>query len=1037
MHEKRADFYLIFVMALAAIGSGYQLFWSDDRPAGERSGTPLASISSFNNTVKTKSGTRIAWRDASVKETLYGGDQIYTHDHSDVEISFSDKTKVSLLENSLFKITVENEKPTLDLKSGLIYIKFSNKKSNFKLKLGKRQIEINSKNAEVQISKEAGTAKILLVKGGAEIKEKDNKVELEENQLINLSKSRPINELAVLNVTLLGPAAQSVIYVSNNRPIEFEWFKTDKISSTRLEIAKDRSFKQIIHQREYQIDSVKLEKLEKGHYYWRIVYEATELKQAGFSEIRSFELRQDHAPTLIGPTDKSGVFLDPESNRNELNINWIKKGASKFQLELKNENGIKMVDSIGTNLLLKGPLLGKLSLRVRSHPEERKDSPWSKLYSIDIKMLQLPGEVTVDFPSENQKVTIPEDGIITFKWKQDAHSKGHVWYLSRQKDFKELTLKKFVEGAEFDWTGQGRGGFYWKVNAIDQLGRERVSSKYHQFTLYSPPVKVLGPLAFSFLSMKRPDSPLTFKWQGRNSGRFLIQIAKSKEFLKTLVNRELVGGQFEWTSGAPGKYYWRIKELFSTEESQFTEAQYFEIKKTAPPKAPSFKNIPSKFNIEVEVDEEGGFSVLDLFISPVHAQKIKSSVTLRWDEQENAKEYLLEIYSDPQMKKGLLKTNITGPEYKWQDPIRGKVYWRLAVKDHWGQVSGFSGPFEAEMVMPKKWRPLKSPYLVYPKHGKKIDFESKSESKTFKWAGDSRAKEYTFKISKTLNFEKPLVEKTVSKNQTSVNIKKLKGGGQFYWRVVAVDRLGRTKKSRRRRLNFLSANPVLAAQIKKEVKRERIKLVKKKTYFKKIEKERTDYLKISQNPTVVNYELKQGRLNVVFDGMVLSSTEIEYFNKLKKKDFLLANLKRTTGEALETLKYSDLTLQASWNRYTHWGQDFPLYYSYGALANKGTAFKRKSVDEIEVTSNTSFGLKLGLGGHTSAFWSTTQHFQVYLAAGSLTAYGASWSLRYKWSKNLFFTSGIAINSTSFETSEKAEVSVSEMKASLGAGYYFF
>jgi len=112
----------------------------------------IATILNFQNDVRWKSSSNLAWKQVRKNIPLQVGDSIYSGDHSKIEISFKNKEKLILNSNSLLQLedvqlSADSTLKSVNLKLpyGHIEIK-SNDNIKWKIQNQKDHLEVNSNN---------------------------------------------------------------------------------------------------------------------------------------------------------------------------------------------------------------------------------------------------------------------------------------------------------------------------------------------------------------------------------------------------------------------------------------------------------------------------------------------------------------------------------------------------------------------------------------------------------------------------------------------------------------------------------------------------------------------------------------------------------------------------------------------------------------------------------------------------------------------------------------------------------------------------
>lgn len=150
-----------------------------------------------------------------------------------------------------------------------------------------------------------------------------------------LSGVRSFTVQDIDDIFLVSPEHGSELIVSDvgERGIRFKWEKPDADGACILEVSKSRDFKSIHKSARTSSNTIALDGLPPGNFFWRVRLESESGKVLAGSETRAFEVQGGlDAPVIISPRRGGAVTMLKE---NELNFLWKpSRQANAYQFEL-------------------------------------------------------------------------------------------------------------------------------------------------------------------------------------------------------------------------------------------------------------------------------------------------------------------------------------------------------------------------------------------------------------------------------------------------------------------------------------------------------------------------------------------------------------------------------------------------------------------------------------------------------------------------------------------------------------------------------
>ncbi len=165
----------------------------------------------------------------------------------------------------------------------------------------------------------------------------------------------------------------------------------------------------------------------------------------------------------------------------------------------------------------------------------------------------------------------------TFSWNNVINIDGYEFQLSNENDFNNLTVNQFVKDNSIKVSSlELEKKYFWRVRAKKENGYSDWSAIWNFTTLPNKPMKpgLLMPVNNSV----NQNVKTQLKWQKiENAEKYLVQLSDNQNFTKILFeNNNLIDAQTT-TNGLLNltKYYWRVKAVNQTGESDFSDVWNF------------------------------------------------------------------------------------------------------------------------------------------------------------------------------------------------------------------------------------------------------------------------------------------------------------------------------------------------------------------------------------------------------------------------------------------------------------------------------
>ncbi len=799
MDAKRLDLVVLFMMAIVSIYSGH-MFLTDLSDQSSVQKDILAILEQGKNVVKVRPGGASFWKDARTNDQLGNRDLIYTHNDSGASIRLKLGGKISLHENTLFRL-VQGEKgnPLFDLKKGAIKA-FLNKGETIKIS-GDRSV-ISTGNSEVLIYNEGGKKKLSLVKGKLSLKGLKKAINVSRGQEVTIDQSNRIVVAENLIIDSAYPPEGKVFHYLGWQKIDFSWKSPSITGAKKVILSRDPSFEKF----KTVNKSIILKK--GGRYYWKAGVQTK--NGIVWSNPLDFSLERDIAPKVLFPRNKSiALEVDPldQNDSSFVVVRWMDSGADLYNIELTGPDGLKKQLQSETNQIpvdLFGP--GEYSIRVSAKFDDRIVE--GAISSFTVAEKSRPVVPALIFPKDHASFSVfDKNGIgVRFTWHSPMLDSQSIIEILDLKG--NLVTSENIEGSSTFIRINRFGTFKWRVRT--KSGQQLSDfSPENVFSINYTEINAKYPETGTKFELSRPKQTVRFEWGGAQKAKlYLYELSKNEAFTNIVYSKKVRGKKINVNFPSTGVFFWRTKVIDEEGKLSFSKPVKVIVTPTPPPEAPVLD--PTQY-FEIDL-REGGSSfiqkVID-FIFPAAYAANETEAVISWKKYSNAARYELEIYRDPDGKKLVVRRSVSENTFRFINPEPGDYYWRIAIVDHWGRKGPFSNFAKMTLKLSERLSPLDSVNLLLPRHLSKV-----SGSVSFKWRSVTRASRYRIELSSDLSFNRPIFKKNVNGNSIEIKVDRYLTDGTLFWRVVALDSYGNSSVSKRRALEWYTAPKKLA--VKKE-----------------------------------------------------------------------------------------------------------------------------------------------------------------------------------------------------------------------------
>lgn len=962
--------------------SSYQLFLSR---SGQNIGLSLGTLAHTEAVVKIKNTLSLDWRDAYTGSDVSEQQLIYTDHGSRAEIQFLQGHKISISENSLIRIASIGQNGGVNVERGIIRAKIQGDKP-LVIEVNGSEMTLTGDNADVQISLEGDKGEIGVLSGNVSV-EKEGQVETLDTSSALLVDEGTLKKHQI-SYSLVEPLPSQAVYtVNQTEPLTFKWTPATDAS---VQLSQNASFKKA---KIFRGPGSVTAELNPGSYFWKVEDDQGSSLTGTFSVVRELPL------VVLRPVSGEKIKIPLEKNiQPQLFLQWKGVKGQEYVVEWtdKETHSQKVT---GTSSMIPLRESGQLSWRVKLASPERTLAQWSELQNLEIELIEPPALPTNLLPEELELQSYAKEEFdVELSWS--SASKVELEILS-PKNEKQL---KVVTGPSYVAKVKDPGQYRWRLRSIDEFSRVGEWTEFKTFSLedLSHEVSTEG---FQRIQLKKPDQSVTFNWKAASGTNTVFELSESKEFSTVIVKKEVSGEEVKVVIPKTGNFYWRSRQYHSDGTFNVSEPKKVIIEPAPAPVKP--EKLPD-LEVPLEWQETSHQSKWwHFFISEAYADDFKGVAKIQLPVNEDAKKYVVKIFSDAEGTELILERTVEVPVLEWENAKAGHYYWQYAFVDFWGRQSPFSDLSSlsvtgTEPVLPEK------PKLLSPIKAKEVE----EKDLKIKWSSSEINKNYRVEVAATETFEKPLIQKTTSDSEIVIKNPKLKAG-IYYWRIFATNESKKEIVSNTGRFT-------IPPPIEKTVIVDRPDAWVKK-YAKRFS--------FAWSPSSDTYEFEGTDQKGSIDGNALSGIEMRglYFGE---RFIFTGDILRQSGEVFEGEKYlfQRLQLNGTWKKKVGnhlWGPGLSVGsvsgYSYD-IANE------------QVTSSTVSGLIYG--PHVQGFYALSPQWELQ---GKLSyMLGAIPHMEFmgeanRQMKNFYLVLGLGYSMREYT---KGDGSQSSMRLNLGLGKEF-
>lgn len=599
-------------------------------------------------------------------------------------------------------------------------------------------------------------------------------------------------------VRIISPASGTEFSCRNElSSVLFSWSACDLADHFKIEVSRFPDMKNIVFSETVDGNSLAVEKLAPGEYFWRVTPFFT-LNDTGYafssgtSAFSVVKREQINPPALLLPADGSKItYSEPKDAANSfvLQFAWkseIQNAEYNFEISKNKEfSDVFYSEKIEKSTFLKKNLgfLSSFAIpdgtyfwRVSRNSSEPEDSsPLSNIYSFSIQKIAADKNRLV-YPPENYSAELEQIQNTKFLWKigDDYKNKSlkSIVQFSPEKDFSKIEFEQQSDGQELLLKNENfqDGTYFWRVGLELENGEKTGFSDSRTLNILkkiSAPEIVFPEKNSAILTYAQ--KPFRFLWK-KSDGADYYNVKILDENGKSVAEKSGLKENSAVFALPPEKYTLSVQAF--SEETPVNPFRSSGVSKTAF----SLRNpVPVSLNSPDSSAQIEGLSAL------------KNPVVFSWqpgiDIPSKSEFVLNRIYSDGKIKKVY---SVLNPDRKIeiQRLLEGNYSWQILASTADGIPLDSSKNYFSVLKIPL----LQKPELLQPENDFVIgnSYLKKNKFVSFEWKKVPGATDYKFTLYQKFPDGTAKLISSVETKSTGIQIKKQNFDiGDFEWSVSA------------------------------------------------------------------------------------------------------------------------------------------------------------------------------------------------------------------------------------------------------------
>ena len=555
------------------------------------------------------------------------------------------------------------------------------------------------------------------------------------------------------------PLTQGAPQKFSPRGLDFQWSEAGpRVTFYRFKLAKDKTFDHPLINTDIKRHSYHVDKLDSGHYFWKVGVKYNRNVPIVYSAIREF---------IVQPPAKPAVAVIPNSDDLDSDDTLDTHPAPPPAPKSATAPPSKADPTAGGGAV-------KTDADEEETPETRGEAqapvapmavPPSSPAPPPPPPLPPPEPPELVQPSDQARIeTLSSDKSLMLQWNAGPEVRKFLVEIAKNPEFTDATRVN-CEPMRLSVTLQP-GRFFWRVTATDGRGQKSGLSAVRSFELVQKKITVglLSPDKDHQFTYSKKPPPRIFSWQVTASKNdaliYRLQISRESSFGEIVVQRELKGESIAIDDLADGNYFWRVgAQIAKDAPLQFSESSPFNIvKKVSLAPAPQL-------------------------MAPADGARLESagkelSLTLRWSPPPIFGGFIIELATNASFA-GAEKFSTMEPSLDLKK-ASGHYFWRVGTLDEGREEGPFSPPRSFSVAQASQ-----SIQLTEPAAGAAVG----TFTVDFSWQPQEGCVSYHLTVSATGTMADPLRELETKETKLQT---KLDDEDTYFWTVKCSTADGQT-----------------------------------------------------------------------------------------------------------------------------------------------------------------------------------------------------------------------------------------------------
>jgi outer membrane protein assembly factor BamB len=597
MKSLNSDYAFVGVSTLIILLFSTLLYFDFTKRLNVANAQEIGTISFKKKVAQRKYSGQVVWEEVEQTTRVFNNDTIRTADISEAVVHLKDGTDISLDENSMIFLSIDENAININFTQGSIFAKRGNILGDVKeITIQSQDAKVSIEKSDIQLTKTGGKDLDLTVTGGsARVQVANTEKVVAKDEKVVLEKGSKDVKIVKIQLRPISPDPNKFFVTSaDSVAVSFAWEAVAGNTGVYLEISRDRDFaKKIVNRRVPQNSAT--EQLDEGTYYWQL--RAVDEKSGGA------EVSPGRKLTIL--RDKPVRPIQPEANKTYsyteqppmINFRWSSGDlATGYLIEIAKDpqykSKVKSVETSLTSIAFGDLAAGEYFWRVRSKVQFGTVAQESTGESVPFSVKRIREIAPPELIAPQDKRVVSTELIkkkeLVFSWGADSRFASYKIFIARDREFKDTVAGPVVNTNYYTAEGDFKAGeYFWRVQPVSQGEDSAPFSRGRSFTVISTDrLALLLPMQNMDIVLKeeQKEAPVSFSWEKSSiKGEYQFEVAGDKGFATIIDRRILSTSMMTLPAMKSGKYYWRIR-LLDENKSQILGSDMREFTISAPKK---------------------------------------------------------------------------------------------------------------------------------------------------------------------------------------------------------------------------------------------------------------------------------------------------------------------------------------------------------------------------------------------------------------------------------------------------------------------